>query len=303
MVCIPAFIGLQESFGTPATQTGPHPFSIQEVHLKSITLASLVLATVAVTGCGGGGDATPAAPAAAASTSTASTSTAAASTPTPAAPQTTPATPTPAPTLAGTTGYNVDYYGDSTVYGVDGATGGGRVATPEPLVFDQSLQTTLKHSVSNEGVSSTTCVQLLNGTDGVHPDWATQMANTKANVVIVNHGINDSFSPSESVDQYKSCLNSLISTAKAKGKKIVLETPNPAKSSGGGTNGLDAYVTGMREVASATGVPLIDQYKMLTDYLNGRPVTTICPDGLHPTQDIYTMKGQFAARTFAAFNL
>jgi lysophospholipase L1-like esterase len=212
-------------------------------------------------------------------------------------------TPTPPPTLASTTGYNVDYYGDSTVFGVDGATGGGRVATPEPLVFDQSLQTTLKHSVSNQGVSSTTCVQLLNGTDGVHPDWATQMANTTANVVIVNHGINDSFSPNESVDQYKSCLNSLISIATAKGKKFVLETPNPAKDSGGGTTGLDAYVTGMREVAAATGVPLIDQYKMLTDFLNGRPVTTICPDGLHPTQDIYTMKGQFAAKTFAAFNL
>jgi hypothetical protein len=42
---------------------------------------------------------------------------------------------------------------------------------------------------------------------------------------------------------------------------------------------------------------------MLTDYLNGRPVTTICPDGLHPTQDVYTMKGLFAARTFAAFTL
>jgi lysophospholipase L1-like esterase len=189
------------------------------------------------------------------------------------------------------------------VVGVDGANGGGQVATPEPLVFDQSLQTTLKHSVTNQGVSSTTCVQLLNGTDGVHPDWATQLANTKANVVIVNHGINDSFSPNETVDQYKSCLNSLITTAKAKGKKIVLETPNPAKNSGSGTTGLDVYVAGMREVASSTGVPLIDQYKMLTDYLNGRPVTTICPDGLHPTQDIYTMKGQFAAKTFAAFNL
>jgi lysophospholipase L1-like esterase len=287
-----------------------HSFSFQEVHLKSITLASLVFSAAVIAGCGGGSGTTPAAATAATGTGTAATSTAGATTPaTPTTPTTptAPTTPTTAttpttPTLA-STGYIVDYYGDSTIWGVDGQTGGGRVATPAPLVFDQSLQTAVKHVVNNEGVSSTTCIQLLNGTDGVHPDWTTQMANTKANVVIVNHGINDSFDPNESVDQYKACLTSLVTIATQKGKKIVLETPNPAKNSGGGTSGLDAYVTGMRQVAAAASVPLIDEYQMLTDFLNGRAVTTICPDGLHPTQDVYTMKGQFAAKTFAAFGL
>ncbi|WP_395840030.1 hypothetical protein [Archangium violaceum] len=32
---------------------------------------------------------------------------------------------------------------------------------------------------------------MLQGTDGVHPAWSTQLANSHATVVILNHAIND----------------------------------------------------------------------------------------------------------------
>lgn len=275
--------------------------------MKVITLSALILSAAMLTGCGGGSGTAPVASTTSAGSSGTST--------TPASSGTSTGTGTGTSTGTGGTtssqgplaaaGYIVDYYGDSTIYGVDGAQGGNRVATPAPLVFDQTLQTTKPHQVRNEGVSSTTCIELLNGTDGVHPPWNQQMTQTAANVVIVNHGINDSFSPSETVDQYKSCLSSLVSVARQNGKAIILETPNVAKDSGGGTTGLDAYVTGMRQVAAAMNVPLIDQYQMLNDYMKANNLTVydICPDGLHPTQSGYTMKGQYAAKIFTGFNL
>jgi lysophospholipase L1-like esterase len=264
--------------------------------LKSLTLASLVLSPAALAGCGGGGS-TPAATTAAVGTGTPSAATTAA-TPTPSA--ATPPAPAPTPetqTIANTTGYAIDYYGDSTIKGLD-QQNGGTVQSPAPFVFDQTLQTTLKHSVSNQGVNSTTCVDLLNGIDGAHPEWSIQMASTSANVVIVNHGINDSLS--ETLDQYKSCLTSLVTIARQKGKKVVLETPNPTPH----LPGVADYAAAMKSVAATLQVPVIDQFQNLTDYMAKNPnAEVIGPDGVHPTQQGYTLKGQYAAQVFPSFKL
>jgi len=91
-------------------------------------------------------------------------------------------------------------------------------------------------------------------------------------------------------------MHSLAQTAKQYGKQMIFETPNPTRDSGPG--GLDTMVAAMKEVASQEGVPVIDQYQYLTNYLNGASPYSICPDGLHPTDAVYIMKGQYAASVF-----
>jgi hypothetical protein len=52
-----------------------------------------------------------------------------------------------------------------------------------------------------------------------------------------------------------------------------------------------ANVNAMKEVAAQEQVLVIDQYKYLTNSLHGQSTCTICPDGLHPTDAVYSMKG------------
>jgi hypothetical protein len=189
----------------------------------------------------------------------------------------------------------IDYYGDSTVWGY--ATGvGTQVAKPAPAAFAEALPASLKYEVRNEGVSGSTACQLLNGTDGKHPAWDTQMAASKARIVILNHAINDQWK--DDLPTYKSCLLALAQTARKNGKKVIFETPNPTLNSGKG--GLDTYVQAMKEVALQARIPVIDQYQYLTNYLQGISSYAICPDGLHPTDAVYILKGKYAAKVFVS---
>jgi lysophospholipase L1-like esterase len=187
----------------------------------------------------------------------------------------------------------VEYYGDSTVWGYKSGVG-GQVATPAPAAFAAALPAAGNYDVRNEGVSGTTACDLLNGTDGKHAAWSSQMAASKAKYVLVNFAINDEWK--YDVNTYKSCLGSLASIAKQNGKQMIFETPNPTRDSG--STGLDVYVNAMKSVATAQSVPVIDQYQYLTNYLNGQSAYTICPDGLHPNDAVYVMKGQYAASVF-----
>lgn len=168
------------------------------------------------------------------------------------------------------------------------------MAKPAPAAFAEALPVSGKYDVRNEGVSGTTACDLLNGADGVHPAWSSQMSSSKAKYVLVNFAINDEWK--YDMATYKSCMHSLAQTAKQNGKQMIFETPNPTRDSGPG--GLDTMVAAMKEVASQEGVPVIDQYQYLTDYLNGASPYSICPDGLHPTDAVYIMKGQYAASVF-----
>jgi lysophospholipase L1-like esterase len=188
----------------------------------------------------------------------------------------------------------IEYYGDSTVWGYASGGDGARVANPAPAVFATALPSRLQYSVKNEGVSGSTACSLLAGTDGVHQPWRSQMKQSKATYVILNHAINDQWK--SSLEEYRNCLLSLARIAKDSGKHVIFETPNPTRDSGSG--GLDTYVSTMRAVALLEQVPLIDQYRYLTDYLQGRKLEELCPDGLHPSEAVYRMKGEYAARRF-----
>ncbi len=193
----------------------------------------------------------------------------------------------------------VEYHGDSTVWGYRSGQG-GQVAQPAPAAFAEALKASspaIAYDVRNEGVSGSTACDLLNGTDGRHAPWSQHIAASNAHYVIINHAINDEWKVG--VAGYQSCLRQLARLAKARGKQVVFETPNPTRDSG--PAGLDRYADAMRQVAAQEQVPVIDQYANLMAYLDGRQVTVICPDGLHPTQEVYAMKGRYAAQRFGAW--
>lgn len=213
-------------------------------------------------------------------------------TPEPAPTTNTPAPPAATAPVVDTKPRIIDYYGDSTIYGY--ASGiGGQVAVPAPAAFSKALPSSPTYTVRNEGVSATTACQLLKGTDGVHPAWSAQMESSNAGYVIINHAINDEWK--YDVATYKSCMRQLAQTAKQYGKQVIFETPNPTQDTGGS---IEPYVQGMKDVATQEGVPVIDQYGYLLSYLNGQDPHTICPDGLHPTDAVYIMKGKYAASAF-----
>lgn len=190
----------------------------------------------------------------------------------------------------------IEYYGDSTVWGYKSGTG-GQVDKPAPSVFAEQLRPQSLYQVRNEGVNGTTACDLLNGTDGRHAEWSQQMQKSPAKYVIVNFAINDQWK--HDLAAYSSCLQNLARIARQSGKRMIFETPNPTRDSG--KDGLDVYVDAMRSVAAREGVPVIDQYRYLTEQLNGQPPTAFSPDGLHPSESVYAMKGRYAAKVFMGF--
>jgi lysophospholipase L1-like esterase len=205
----------------------------------------------------------------------------------------------PAQTLA-SVAQVIEYYGDSTVWGWESGSGGTQVAKPAPAAFAEALPTSPRHQVRNEGVSGTTACELLNGQDGAHPAWDSQMASSSATVVIINHAIND-FDPikGENIPTYKLCLQRLAEIGKKSGKRVIFETPNPIGNMLGDPNGLEGYVAAMKEVASMENISVIDQYAKLKKSLDdGTRIEDMCPDGIHPSVAVYIEKGQYAASVF-----
>jgi lysophospholipase L1-like esterase len=203
----------------------------------------------------------------------------------------------------------IEYHGDSTVWGYRSGTTGERVETPAPAAFEAALPN--YHTVENMGMNRSTACDLLEGTgfyatlwEG-YTSWQDHMAASNATVVIINHGINDmsanpDMSPEAALGRYQGCLNQLVDIVQSNNKVVILETPNPVADASDERR-ISDYVQVMRNVAEQQGVDLIDQYKELEDEFAADPVA-VCPDGVHPSQEVYIDKGQFAATEFATFD-
>ena len=173
---------------------------------------------------------------------------------------------------------HIELYGDSIICGRDPdrdpPTGGvcngdmttGRVPMPPAALLEEFLPQ-YRLNITTRSVGGTTSEQLLNGTDGVNGVWPDDIA---ANVVVVNHGLNDA-RLSVTVNQYKSNLLALRQRLPA-GIKMVWLAPAPNR-----FWDTSAYATAMREVAATYGDPVADarQISQWVDKLF---------DGIHPRQ-------------------
>jgi lysophospholipase L1-like esterase len=189
----------------------------------------------------------------------------------------------------------IEYHGDSTVWGYRSGTDAERVETPAPEAFAAGLPE--HHEVRNLGLNRSTACDLLEGTGGYQQPWQEHVTASNASVVIINHGINDR--SAYDTARYRSCLNQLVDIAQSNDKVVILETPNPVVDDNG--RQIIDYVRVMENVAQQQGIYLIDQYNLLIDAFEANAAEVV-PDGLHPTQEVYIDKGEFAAERFATFD-
>jgi lysophospholipase L1-like esterase len=200
----------------------------------------------------------------------------------------------------------IEVYGDSTAAGctpVHGApavqpchTAGYAVADPSPEATLQSLLRAKYGSsvtVENRGVAGNTIPALLSG-DSVNLPWVRQMAQSKAQIVSLNFGINDSkVAAKEPVDVFRRNLSDLIRIAKATGKIVVVETASPVNDPLFAA--LPTYVAASIAEATNSGVPVIDQY----GYLHSRPTwNAMLADSVHPTQAGYNLRAKVEFEVF-----
>jgi acyl-CoA thioesterase I len=200
----------------------------------------------------------------------------------------------------------VELYGDSTQTGctmVAGAPAGskcetlGYAITANPVAAQVQTMLQAKYgstvTVANHGVPGETTTELLAG-DQYNLPWAQQMAQSKADIVVFNDGINDANTSSgETQGDYQANLNQIIKIARDAGKTVVVETANPVNDPTGAHDALPQFVAAELITAQQWGLTVIDQF----DYLNGLGNwTSLLCDPLHPTQAGYNVKAQFEFR-------
>jgi len=186
----------------------------------------------------------------------------------------------------------IEAYGDSTMYGIALVNNVSvQVAQPAPAVLQSLLQAKYGATVTvaNHGVPSSTATLLLNG-DGVNPPWAQQMAQSKAQIVLFNFGINDENIVGGTPAAFEQIENQLVQIAKSAGKTVVIETPNPVTFVGDAP--LPQYVAAALRVASTWSTPLIDEFAYLNSLPNW-PSMLSDPAGVHPNQAGYELKAKF----------
>jgi hypothetical protein len=250
----------------------------------SATLLSFVLA-----GCGGGSEVPT--QAATFSAAGATTSSEAVTTTTTSNPSET--TSSTKPTTVPAVGRRVIvFYGDSTMRGAKTYSPSALAPITAPQAMIAALPPDTFTAI-NEGVNSSHSDELLAGTDGVHRPWATEMANSKADIIIINHG--SQFQPA--INTYKANLHSLTVQARTAGKFVIFQTPSPTQN---GRAGMNPVVTAMKQQAAADNVPVIDVYEYLYGYIgaHGKTVADIIPDGYHPADNVYVLIGKYAASVF-----
>ncbi len=185
-------------------------------------------------------------------------------------------------------------YGDSTTQGI------GADETHSMPVYLQSMLCNAK--VVNEGVSGTRADQLLHGTDGKHKPWGEEMAQSKAHIILINFGINDSRQAGETTQSYSMNMDLLIRTAKKAGKIVVLATPNPifpGKKADAPDPKLQAHAQSVRNLAKAEQVELVEVNSLMLTLLKQRRLNELYYDTLHPQALGYQYIAKAVAETIA----
>lgn len=182
----------------------------------------------------------------------------------------------------------LDYFGDSTVIGA--LTSNTDSSRPPP-----SWVSLPGFTVVNRGLRGDSTQWLLDY-HSTRDGWAGMLKDSPADTVIINHAINDR-NALVPIATYKANLEQIAWLASDIYKKrLILETPNPIDYTVSGALPISDYAQAMREVAAARGLAVIDQYTYLSGLIGSQPITGFMPDGVHPNDYTYRLKGEFANR-------
>ncbi|APW79745.1 tail spike protein [Pectobacterium phage PP99] len=201
----------------------------------------------------------------------------------------------------------IDCRGDSTMHGVTS----GNVNVQDPQNAPATLAKTLKNlygvdmQITNNGISGSTLRQMMSGTDWANPKFLDWLPTSDADVIYCNHGINDS-QTFQSIDQFRVDLVNFVNSVRKYGKLPILCTPNPCPPiliiDEAKTKRMEMFVDVIRDVATSMKVDLVDQYKYYMRTSSMVSLTTLVPDGAHPSSDAYTMSGRNMAIPFVSVN-
>lgn len=183
----------------------------------------------------------------------------------------------------------VEMYGDSTTLGAellpDGSWAYPASASNVPAVLQSKYGPNVV--VVNKGISGLTIPQAIIGAQPATKAWAQAMAESPADIVTLNFGINDAAQAWEddfTVDYY---IRQMIDVAQANGKTVVVETSNPVANHL--YNRLSQIALVIRNVAQSKSLTLVDHHiwvQGLTDWNSKRYL----PDMLHPSAELYNYK-------------
>jgi acyl-CoA thioesterase-1 len=187
----------------------------------------------------------------------------------------------------------IEAYGDSTTRGVSCSNGHcGLLAQNAVTWLQDALRADLgeRVSVTNFGVPGAMAYQLRDGVCRPRcAPWKTRVAQSHAQIVMFNYGINDAVYD-QTPDQFYRAETELVEAARAAGKLPVLETSNPLPDREMDAK-LAALVDVTRRVAAQQRVPLVDQYA----YIKGLPDwRSMMSDGEHPKPELYRLKAREA---------
>ncbi|MCY1271597.1 GDSL-like Lipase/Acylhydrolase family protein [compost metagenome] len=152
--------------------------------------------------------------------------------------------------------------------------------------------------VDNRAVPGTYASQLLYGSPeyrGV--PFEEFMSISTADATIFAFGINDALMKT-APESYRYHMYRLGEIARAHGKRVIFETPNPVAALRANVPDwqrpwLDALVPLLSTVASSLGAPLVDQYSPYRD--RDLALDPSFPDGIHPSQATAVEKAMRAA--------
>lgn len=199
----------------------------------------------------------------------------------------------------------IEAWGGSSTKGVLAERKNGRLhnvvtKNNEVSILNQLLQGKYGSGVRvvNKGAPSAQAIELLNGRYKYdrNPPWQQVMKTSRANMILLNFATNDArhyhFKDIEkdyivSPQRYTEVMMSLINSAKANGKEVILQEPHPLC---GGAEKWDVapYSAQLDGIARKANVPLVDQYqriRAMPDWKN-----MMSPDCIHPSETLYRVK-------------
>ncbi len=216
--------------------------------------------------------------------------------PTP-APESTPAPepdvkpPAPKPTKT----VVIEIYGDDAMMGMTSQMSIAQQSEPMGTQALLRAQFGVGVTVVNKAMGGTasSLVNMMKGVDGGGPPFAERIKASNADIVLMNHAINDNLL--QSLGPYTDALIAWIQAVRDAGKIPVLEEPNPVCD--GNHPWLENYVSVMNNVAETYKVPVVRQYSYVQGLPNWQSHMESC---FYPDEWMLQIKAQRQAEGLAS---